>query len=136
LHATGATGLSSACRLGLVLCCCWLVGCKSAGTVLIDDSFNGGSVTVPVGARLLVVLDANPESGYLWEIEDVDESILCYESKRLIRRDIRSDYGGFQFREFTFRALREGSTKLEMDFMSTHDDEEPTGAFDVEVVVE
>jgi predicted secreted protein len=133
---TGTNGLNAGCRLVLVLCCCWLVGCRQAAVVRIDDSYNGGSVTVPVGARLLVVLDANPDSGYLWEIEDIDESILSYESKRLIRQNVSSQSDSSLHREFTFRALRAGRTRLEMDFMSTQEDEEPTGAFDVVIVVE
>jgi inhibitor of cysteine peptidase len=79
--------------------------------ITLTERDNGGSVTVPLGANLVLRLNETPGSGFRWEVDTGDQKILELH---------RSDYipaktaavGGSGQRVLEFEAKRSGSVRL------------------------
>jgi len=50
-------------------------GCR-AGQVKLTAADKGKQVAVPAGGQLLISLEGNPTTGYTWEAQDLDTSLL------------------------------------------------------------
>lgn len=98
-------------------------GCSQGASVVVTDDDDGSSLEVPLNGYLYVELDANPESNFLWVIDHLDQNILEFQSKRLVTTQETNRFGGYVHREFRFKAMRTGETRLVLLFISTDDDE-------------
>jgi predicted secreted protein len=58
-----------------------LGGCPlpgSGSTHFTNASFDGWNMTVSPGDRVIVLLRANPSTGFSWEVDTIDASMLSY----------------------------------------------------------
>lgn len=111
-----------ACLLALILLISTLAGCGPAAASLTAESGiqlsaadSGRTVTMKVGDHLVVELDANPSTGYTWEIGEADSSII----KQVGETEYKSasatpmpGQGGTQV--LRFQAVGSGSTTLKL----------------------
>jgi len=103
---------------------------------LADD---GGSITVTHPARVVAVLDANPDSEYFWVLDKLNQGVLRFKFKELVTLDEESKFGGNKFRRFTFETVAPGKTTLEIEFSSLFEDDDEgddIDTFTLTVVVE
>jgi inhibitor of cysteine peptidase len=104
--------------------------------VLRDDS--GASISVEPGHEFQVVLEANPSTGYLWEIDPEAPGAAVIEVVGEPAFTARSDLPGSGGKTtFTFRALEQGSGLLRLRYWRPFEpDADPLRTFEVNVLVE
>ena len=78
----------------------------------VDESADGGQVTLQVGQTLIVALASNPSTGYTWEIAEVDPMVLTLTKEDFIADSDLVGAPGTQL--FYFKALKTGQTSLQM----------------------
>ncbi|MFF0494127.1 protease inhibitor I42 family protein [Nocardia sp. NPDC004068] len=127
-----------------------LVGCgtgdstRSAGpvavpaAVTVDSAANGTRVALAVGQRLIVSLPAEPTTGFLWQIRELDRAIVVQNDDPDFRPDSRADatvgVGGSSV--WTFTAAAPGTTPLSMGYQRPWEaGSDPDQTFGVTVVV-
>ena len=119
--------------LGLIL-----GGCCGAGNVVtLDASSHGRTVTVPLSGTLFVALPANPTTGFSWEIDSADASVL--ESKGAIYTpDSPMLVGSGGTETWEFIVLQAGTTTLRLIYRRPFEPEdiEPADVFEVTVTVQ
>jgi len=106
-------------------------------TVTLED--DGETITISHPSRLYVILDANPDSEYFWVLDRLNQGVLRFRSKELVKLDRESKFGGNRFRKFTFETVNAGKTRMEIDFSSLFEDDEEgddIDTFHLTVVVE
>jgi inhibitor of cysteine peptidase len=82
-------------------------------TVALDASVAGGQVQLNAGDQMTITLDSNPTTGYLWEIQEVDVSILQPVGQWVFESSSdRMGAGGTETRRLV--ALKRGATPLEL----------------------
>jgi inhibitor of cysteine peptidase len=106
------------------------------GTV-IDESHNGGQVELPQGETLVVRLESNPSTGYLWEIDELDEGIVQQVGDTVFESSVQDDpppgTGGWTI--FQFRGVGNGESELRLIYHQPWTEEEPLSTFSVRIVV-
>ena len=127
-----------------VLVCIAGCGTSRRATAVPDDvvvslSDNGSQVELDQGEILAVTLEANPSTGFWWEVAQVDPSILEQMGDGMYYMDDTEDppppgTGGVKV--YRFRAAGAGQTTLELALRgSAEEDVEPAYVFSLEVVV-
>lgn len=98
-----------------------------AGLVLLDDSYNNGSMEVSVGATVELTLKANPTTGYEWRITSSGEPVLKQEGEPVYRPDSYDPEITGSGGEYTwsFKVAAAGQTKLKLVYNRPWE-EEPT----------
>jgi len=48
----------------------------ASNTVAVDETSDGGAVTLSVGQELVIALAANPTTGFSWQVDRIDEAVL------------------------------------------------------------
>lgn len=81
--------------------------------VEVTEEQNGGLVALSVRDKLRVVIDGNPTTGFLWEVEDLDGSLLRQIGEPSFKpySDLTGSGGDFAL---TFEALKAGATRLRL----------------------
>ena len=98
---------------------------------LADD---GVVVALDEGATLILELEANPTTGFIWELDTFDEGVLHLTGEPAYRSD--SDLPGSPgTMTFTFEAVGVGDTELRMVYRRPWEDESPIQAFGLSVTV-
>jgi inhibitor of cysteine peptidase len=124
----------------------WISGCGTSRdvTVVSDDvkvslSDDGSQVALEPGQVLAVTLEANPTTGYWWEVAQVEASILEQMGAGVYHMDDTEDppppgTGGVKI--YRFKAVGAGQTTLELALRGSGEaDEEPLQTFSLRVVV-
>jgi inhibitor of cysteine peptidase len=124
----------------------WATGCGASGegTAASDDvavslSDNGSQIELDQGETLAVSLDANPTTGFWWEVAEVEASILEQVGDGIYYMDDTEDppppgTGGVKV--YRFRAVSAGQTTLKIVLRgSVKEDVEPVHTFSMLVVV-
>ncbi|RDI69197.1 protease inhibitor I42 family protein [Nocardia pseudobrasiliensis] len=90
----------------------------ASSTVNLDAKADGTRVTLKVGQEVRVSLAGNPTTGALWQLRELDQTIVKQKDDPDFRPDPNPDnkvgVGGTSI--WTFTALAPGSTKLAMDY--------------------
>jgi inhibitor of cysteine peptidase len=114
----------------------WLCTSTPETAVRVSEEDDGSTVELRVGEGMEVVLDGNPTTGFLWEAEDLDTSVL----KQLGEPDFQPDTallgsgGKFTFR---FEAVASGQTLLQLVYHRPWEtDVPPEKTFEVTVMVQ
>lgn len=116
-----------------------LTACKGK-TMKISADDNGSSLSMKPGETLLLSIDGNPTTGYIWEIESVDKNILQPAGEPDYSTDIKlkpgmTGVGGTY--KFKFTAVNPGTTDLKLKYWRTFEPENPPiETFEVIVNVE
>lgn len=122
-------------RIGIVvLAVCLTAGCTKP--VHLTEADNNGQVTLKQGQELVIALEANPTTGYQWELAECNQSILIQqgEPSYAASQSVRPGSAGLESWCFTARAKVE--TELRLVYQrSWEEDTEPAQTFTVKVVV-
>jgi inhibitor of cysteine peptidase len=111
-------------------------GCSSSGgEAAVDLSHNGSKVEVEAGGVLVVSLESNPTTGYMWEIEEIDDEILRQEGE--VEYKAESDLvGAGGVETFRFKALTAGEGELKLVYRRPWEGGiEPLEIFSITVIV-
>ncbi len=81
--------------------------------VEVTEEQNGGLVALSVRDRVRVVIDGNPTTGFLWEVEDLDGSLLRQIGEPSFKPYSQLTGSGGDF-ALTFEALKAGATRLRL----------------------
>ena len=120
---------------------CWLAvmmlvvgACQSASGIMIDESANGTTFSVAVGEILDVALQANPSTGFTWEVTVVDETILRPFGEPTFDPE-STLVGASGTMHLMFEALAAGTTTLELAYHRPSESVAPAATFAVTVTV-
>ncbi len=100
-----------------------LVACGRSATsapVVVTDDANGTTVTLQPGQTLVVRLAANPTTGYLWQIAEVDRAVLRPLGEEAGYTPQASDgarLGAGGTAEWRFEAVGQGTTVLTLHYL-------------------
>lgn len=98
---------------------------------LADD---GTVVVLSEDGTLIVALEANPTTGFTWELESLDEGVLQHIGEPTYRSDSDAD-GSPGILTFTFDAAGAGETELRMVYHRPWEDASPIQTFSLLVTV-
>ncbi len=117
-----------------------LTACGGGGEdVALRAEDAGKEVTLQVGEKIQVTLDSNPTTGYQWDVEDVDESVLKQQGDSVYRAETSNPniVGSGGEETFTFEAVGTGTTTLKLIYHQPWEEGvEPAEVFTLRVVVE
>ncbi|MFC9435696.1 protease inhibitor I42 family protein [Nocardia sp. NPDC057030] len=107
--------------------------------VTVTEADNGQERTLAVGQSLVVTLPANPSTGYLWQITELDANLLQAQGDPGFKPDpnvpVAPGSGGGSV--WTFVGKAAGSTKLSMDYLRPWEQGiEPAQKFSMTIKVE
>jgi len=117
-----------------------LVGCGSSSSeeikeVMVDMEDNGRQINLYSGQTLVVSLEAQPSTGYTWEVVELDELILRQEGDPEFQ-PASGGIGAPGVQIFRFEAVSAGETDLRMIYHQPWvEGVEPLETFSVHVIV-
>lgn len=127
-------------RTFIWICAVTLGGCGSAdlptgSQIQVDSSNNGQLVELRREQTLVVTLEANPTTGYTWEVATIDESILrLLGEPQFLPESSAVGAGGTQ--TFRFEAIGTGQMDLQLVYRRPWEQGvAPLQAFSLNVVV-
>jgi len=108
-------------------------------TYKLSSEDNGRTLEMKSGETLLISIDGNPTTGYTWEVDSVDETILQLAGEPDYSTSSESKPGmtgvGGTYK-FTFNAVSTGTATLKLKYWRTFEPENPpVETFEVEIVV-
>lgn len=116
-------------------------GCSqknNANVVEIDESDNGGKVTLAVGEELTLTLESNPTTGYSWQLRELDSSVLALQGDVEYNSEAEEGVvgaGGVEI--FRFTAEGPGRIMLSLQYLRPWEEGiAPEEVYSVEIVVE
>jgi inhibitor of cysteine peptidase len=114
-----------------------LIRAMEPATLELDESDNGGTVTLQVGDTVEVVLKGNPTTGFGWmaDITEEDAGIIQQvgEPTYVSDSDLIGSGGTYTF---TFKALKAGEAVLKLVYRRSWETDPPIQTFSVTVNVE
>ena len=101
----------------------------------VDSSYSGKQVELSVGQSLVVTLESNATTGYSWTLaQNSDESVLKETGHEYIApQTTLIGAGGNE--EWTFKALKKGTSTISMGYSRPWESIPPVETFDLTVVV-
>lgn len=97
-------------------------------TIKLSAEDNGRTIEMKPGETLLISIDGNPTTGYIWEVDSVDENILGLAGEPDYSTDFKLKSGmtgvGGTYK-FTFTAVSSGTTNLKLKYWRTFEPENP-----------
>lgn len=123
LSATGAAGTTAA---------------QATSAERIGADSDGKDVSLAVGQGLVVTLEANPTTGFAWQLSELDQNVVKQNGSPEYEQDPGADgkvgVGGKSV--LTFVAVAPGSTKLGLSYMRAWEQGvEPAKRFTVNLTV-
>jgi inhibitor of cysteine peptidase len=117
-----------------------LVGCGSSSSeeikeVMVDMEDNGKQIEIYQGQILVVSLEAQPSTGYTWEVVELDELILRQEGEPEFQ-PTSGGIGAPGIQIFRFESISAGETDLRMIYHQPWvEGVEPLEIFSIHVTV-
>jgi len=101
----------------------------------VDSSYSGKQVELSVGQSLVVTLESNATTGYSWAlVQNSDDSVLNETGHEYIApQTTLIGAGGNE--EWTFKALKKGTSTISMGYSRPWESIPPVETFDLTVVV-
>lgn len=134
--------MSLVARAGAVVGC-WAValaaaGCGSSGdpaVVQLTEADDGSTISMDVGETLVVTLESNPSTGYVWDVVDpLPVQLEPAGEPELLPAEDEDLVGAPGSQEFTFDVVAGGSGRLRLVYVRPWEDEvEPAETFEVTV---
>ncbi|MFH1103777.1 MAG: protease inhibitor I42 family protein [Actinomycetota bacterium] len=127
---------------GLVLVALVAAGALAATAMSSDEpsepqaftaADQGRSIELGVGESFSVVLDGNPTTGYGWQVDGIDESVLSTTDPEY-RSDSNLIGSGGQY-TFTFTGVAAGQTQVRLVYLRPWEQAEPLETFGLTVTV-
>lgn len=113
-------------------------GCSpSLKEIDVGMSDNGSQVQLEVGQILVVTLESNPTTGFLWEVAELDEGILNQTGEAEFVPESKEPIPGMGGVEiFRFEAAAQGEVTLKLVYRRPWEEGvEPLEVFSISVVV-
>lgn len=107
--------------------------------VQLTDANNGGQVTVKAGQTINLQLEANPSTGFGWEVNQVDTTLLVQEGDKTYAAASQNEpvAGGGGWENFHFTVQQKGETTLKLIYhRSWEKGVEPAKTFEVKIKIE
>ncbi|MCP4580759.1 MAG: protease inhibitor I42 family protein [candidate division Zixibacteria bacterium] len=110
---------------------------QKAVTIQLTAKDDGGNVRLEADRILSIDLDANPSTGYRWEITEIDEEVLAIESRDYKQRDAEPGMVGVGGTlTLNFKTIAAGKTILKMVYTRPQSgDDDVAKSFSVNVDV-
>jgi inhibitor of cysteine peptidase len=89
-----------------------LLAACGARQAQINAADKDKQVTVDAGDQLVITLDGNPTTGYIWEVQDLDTSLLRQAGEPKFSSSNPDLVGSGGTQTLTFTALKAGTTTL------------------------
>jgi predicted secreted protein len=106
-----------------------------ATLISLSENDNGRTVDLQVGDKLDVVLKENPSTGFIWETESLDETIV----KQIGEPEFKADTGAIGSggsKTFHFEVVASGQTYLKLILHRPWEtDVPPSMTFEVTIIV-
>ena len=103
--------------------------------VNVDASYSGKQVELSVGQSLVVTLESNATTGYSWAlVQNSDDSVLSKTGNEYVAPQTTLVGAGGK-EEWTFKALKKGTSTISMGYSRPWESTPPVEAFDLTVVV-
>lgn len=120
----------------LALAVVLLAGCGPADTNLTEAN-NGQSTTIHIGGKVVVQLQANPSTGYTWDVGQVDSKILLKVGQTEYTSSSATPLpGGGGIQTLRFQAIASGTTALLLNYHRPFEvSTPPIQTFEVRVMV-
>ena len=110
-------------------------GCGASTEVRLDANDNGRQIKVKKGQVLVVILESNPTTGYLWEVVECEQRILQQVGEAEFEPE-SDKIGAPGVATLRFKALNTGSTALRLiHHRPWEKDVDPLATFSLRVVV-
>ena len=93
-------------------------------TQTVTENDNGKTVTVNTGDKLIVKLDGNPTTGYTWQLNNFDTSLLESAGEPDYKTDSLLIGSGGRY-TYTFAALKPGEVTLQFNYLRTWEKDIP-----------
>jgi len=107
----------------------------SNNDVNVDSSYSGKQVELSVGQSLVVTLESNATTGYSWVlVQNSDDSVLSKTGKEYVAPQTTLLGAGGQ-EEWTFKALKKGTSTISMGYSRPWESTPPVETFDLTIVV-
>ena len=125
---------------GFILVTSVVVGAGAACTggsnnVNVDSSYSGKQVELSVGQSLVVTLESNATTGYSWALfQNGDDSVLNKTGNEYVAPQTTLVGAGGK-EEWTFKALKKGTSAISMGYSRPWESTPPVETFDLTVVV-
>ena len=101
----------------------------------VDSSYSGKQVELSVGQSLVVTLESNATTGYSWAlVQNSDDSVLNETGHEYIAPQTTLIGAGGK-EEWTFKALKKGTSTISMGYSRPWESTPPVETFDLTVVV-
>lgn len=91
---------------------------KGGATLKLTEEQNGGLAALVVNDTMEVVIDGNPTTGFIWEAENLDTTLLQQQGDPTYAAASNLTGSGGYF-TFTFKALKAGVTHLRLIYHRT-----------------
>ena len=101
--------------LALLLTAFWLLGACGPKVVAVGEEQNESALTMRVGSQLEIELDANPTTGYQWEIVQMDDTILEQDGEQDYQSSSQRTGAGGKT-TFRFTAIHIGESKVSLAY--------------------
>lgn len=96
---------------------CFFACSQHVSWVAVDASDSGDAVKIGIGEELFVDLDANPATGFQWEVLEIsDTSVIEKESNEYKASEANATVGSGGVERWTFKALNKGTTRLYLEY--------------------
>jgi inhibitor of cysteine peptidase len=107
------------------------------GSLQLTEADDGGSFEVQAGGTVDISLEANPSTGYFWELNDPDPeaSLLEQVSEPTFVPDNPSAVGSAGILTFVFRAADKGEMAIDLVYLPPSGDQTPTKTFHIILIV-
>lgn len=112
-----------------------LVACSPSKEFKLDADDKGCQIELKKGQILVIILEANPTTGYTWEIAELKEHVLQQVGEAGFEPESEA-IGAQGIQTFRFEAVNVGKTALKLVYRRPwEEDVEPLETFSIKVVV-
>ena len=110
-------------------------GCGHSKEIKLDANDNGRQIEIEKGQILVIALEANPTTGYTWEMVESEEDVLQQIGEAEFQPRSKA-VGASGTQTLRFRAVNAGQMGLELVYhRSWEEGVEPLEVFSISVVV-
>jgi predicted secreted protein len=103
--------------------------------IQVSEADQGKEYTLNPGDSLVIVLESNPSTGYVWEVQQVDNPVLQLSGEAAFKADSER-LGSPGKATLTFNAVNSGIQTLTLIYHRTYDkDVQPAKTFTINVTV-
>ena len=108
--------------------------CKSGPVFKATDTNNGSSFDIKKGEFFTVSLQAQLSTGFSWNADLSDESIIVQKGKPKtisLEKKKETKTGGFELQQFTFKGIKKGSTELMLNYSQLWTKKDPIKVYKI-----